>query len=168
MTNFALTDLAAADDARLFFAVHDLYARYAACLDEGRLDDWPELFTEDGQYLLIPRENHEAGHPLATLSLESRGMLKDRVHGATQTLFHAPYYQRHLVSGIRIAERRAEALAVEANYLVVRTKRNQPSEVFNAGRYIDEIVGTPDGLRFAVKRCVFDSELVANSIIYPV
>jgi salicylate 5-hydroxylase small subunit len=30
------------------------------------------------------------------------------------------------------------------------------------------VVVTPGGLRFAVKICVFDSELVPNSIIYPI
>jgi salicylate 5-hydroxylase small subunit len=33
--------------------------------------------------------------PLATLSFESKGMLKDRVYGIKDTLFHDPYYQRH-------------------------------------------------------------------------
>jgi salicylate 5-hydroxylase small subunit len=39
--------------------------------------------------------------------------------------------------------------------------------VFNAGRYLDRIVPVPDGLRFADKICIFDSELIPNSIIYP-
>lgn len=144
-----------------------LYADYCACLDEGRYGDWPGFFTEDCIYKVIPRENHERGLPLATLAFESRGMLKDRVFGITQTLFHAPYYQRHIVGGIRITSVAAETVRAEANYLVIRTKQNEPSDVFNAGRYIDVVVREEGALKLRERCCVFDSELIPNSIIYP-
>jgi salicylate 5-hydroxylase small subunit len=95
-------------------------------------------------------------------------MLKDRIYGVTSTLFHAPYYQRHVVGPVRIRGEVEGEIRAEASYLVVRTKRDQPSEVFNAGRYVDRIVRTAAGLRFREKICVFDSELIPNSIIYPV
>ncbi len=154
-------------DADLRFDLGDLYAAYAACLDEARFDDWPGFFTEDCRYRAVPRENYDQGLPLATMDLQSRGALKDRVYGVTSTLFHAPYYQRHIIGPIRITARDGDTILVEANYLVIRTKRDVPSEVFNAGRYVDRVVPTPDGLRFAEKLCIFDSELIANSIIYP-
>jgi salicylate 5-hydroxylase small subunit len=50
----------------------------------------------------------------------------------------------------------------------VRTKRDALSEVYNAGKYLDHIVQTADGLRFHEKLCVFDSELIPNSMIYPI
>ena len=56
----------------------------------------------------------------------------------------------------------------EANYAVFRTKYDKESTVFNVGRYIDTIVETPGGLRFAERLCVFDSEMIPNSIIYPI
>ena len=154
-------------DAGTRAALDDLYAEYAACLDEERFADWPELFTEDGLYLLQPRENHDAGLPLATMRLVSKAMLKDRVYGVSDTLFHAPYYQRHLITGIRGREE-AGVIHAQANFLVVRTKRSEPSEILMAGRYIDKVVATPEGLRFAEKLCVFDSELIPNSVIYPI
>ena len=39
--------------------------------------------------------------------------------------------------------------------------------MFNVGRYLDTIAVTPEGLRFEDKLVVFDSELIANSLIYP-
>ncbi len=149
-------------------ALVGLYAEYAACIDEERFAEWPGFFTEDCSYRVVARENHEAGHPLAIMSLRGAAGLRDRVYGVTSTLFHAPYYQRHIIGLPRIRARDGDSLAVEANYLVVRTKRDMPSEVYNAGRYIDRIVPTNDGLRFAEKLCVFDSELIPNSMIYPI
>jgi salicylate 5-hydroxylase small subunit len=148
--------------------LQQLYAEYAACLDEGRMSDWPRLFIEDCHYRLVPRENHDRGLPLATIDLRGRGMLEDRVYGATSTLFHAPYYQRHLIGPIRLLEPDGDTIRAEASYLVIRTKRDQMSEVFNAGRYLDRVMNTADGLKFAVKVCIFDSELIPNSIIYPI
>jgi salicylate 5-hydroxylase small subunit len=149
-------------------AVEDLYADYVACLDEGRLEDWPGFFTEDCVYRIVPRENYDSGYPLATLAFESKGMLKDRVYGVGNTLFHAPYYQRHIVSRPRIRSAGGGVIRAEANYLVIRTKQDQPSEVFNAGRYIDVIVREDGGYKFRERLCVFDSELIPNSIIYPI
>ena len=49
-----------------------------------------------------------------------------------------------------------------------RTKLDGPSTVFNVGRYIDQIVRTPEGLKFAERLCVFDSEMIPNALIYPI
>src|ERR1700722_4021305 len=136
----------------------DLYASYAACLDAGRFDDWPGFFTEDCRYRVVARENHERNLPLGTMDLQSRGALMDRVYGVQSTLFHAPYYQRHIIGPARIRGLDGSAILAQANYLVIRTKRDAPSDVFNAGCYIDRIEQSPDGLRFAEKICVFDSE----------
>ena len=155
-------------DIALRLEVEDLYARYAACLDERRYEEWPEFFTDACVYKLQPRENFDRGLPLCTLAFESKGMLKDRVYGITQTLFHQPYYQPHLVSGLLIVGVDADAIAAEANYLVIRTRKNEPSEVFNCGRYFDRLVRDEGRLKFREKVAVFDSELIPNSIIYPV
>jgi salicylate 5-hydroxylase small subunit len=65
----------------------------------------------------------------------------------------------------RAEEGRWEA---EANYAVFRTKLSEASTVFNVGRYIDTVVRTPQGLRFASRQCIYDSEMIPNSIIYPI
>ena len=158
----------ASADPALRFAILDLYATYAACLDEQRYAEWPEFFVDDCVYRVQPRENFDRGLPLATLAFESKGMLRDRVYAVTQTLFHAPYYQRHIVSGIVMQAQRGDEHDVTASYLVLRTKQNEPTEVFNTGRYVDVLVWQGDRLKFKSKMCIFDSELIANSLIYPI
>ncbi|HEY1228976.1 MAG TPA: aromatic-ring-hydroxylating dioxygenase subunit beta [Ramlibacter sp.] len=145
-----------------------LYAEYAQAVDSGNWDLWPTFFIDDCSYRLQPRENHERGLPLATLSFESRGMLEDRVYGIRETLFHDPYYQRHVVGLPLVHKVEADGtLHSEANYAVFRTKLSEPSTVFNVGRYIDRVVRTDAGLKFASRLVVYDSELIPNSIIYP-
>ena len=149
-------------------ALTRLYADYALAVDSGHWDLWPEFFTEQCVYKLIPRENHERGFPLCTLSFTSKGMLKDRVYGIQETLYHDPYYQRHVVGAPVVRRVDGECIHAEANYAVFRTKLDKASTVFNVGRYIDTIVPTPEGLKFAERLCVYDSEMIPNAIIYPI
>jgi salicylate 5-hydroxylase small subunit len=149
-------------------ALTRLYADYALAVDSGDWDLWPEFFMEDCVYKLLPRENYERGFPLATLSFTSKGMLKDRVYGIKETLFHDPYYQRHVVGAPVVRRVEDGRIYSEANYAVFRTKLDKLSTVFNVGRYIDTIVQTPDGLKFAERWVVYDSEMIPNAIIYPI
>ncbi len=55
-----------------------------------------------------------------------------------------------------------------ANYAVFRMRPAGISEVYNVGRYVDEIGKTGDGLKFRRRLCVYDSEMILNSLIYPV
>ena len=56
----------------------------------------------------------------------------------------------------------------EANYAVIRTKLSQESTVFNVGRYVDRVRRTEDGLKFESRLCIYDTEMIPNSIIYPI
>lgn len=151
-----------------YHALTQLYAGYAAAVDSGQWDLWPEFFTEDCSYRLQPRENFDRGFPLATLSFESKGMLKDRVYAITETLFHDPYYQRHVVGAPIVRQAEGGRFECEANYAVFRTKLSELSTVFSVGRYIDVVVRAPSGLKFASRLVVYDSEMIPNSIIYPI
>ncbi|WP_428248627.1 aromatic-ring-hydroxylating dioxygenase subunit beta [Ferrovibrio sp.] len=154
-------------------------ADYAALLDSADYTRWPYFFTADGLYRVIGRENHEAGLPLCIMQLEGHGMMRDRVYGVSNTLFHAPYYQRHVIGAARLLglDPQDEAPGVvlaEANYAVFRTRPGAGmtggvSEVFNVGRYIDRFQRQPDGSLLLKRRdCVFDSEMILNSLIYPI
>ena len=151
-----------------YYALTQLYADYASAVDFGQWDLWPEFFTEECSYRLQPRENHERGFALATLSFESKGMLKDRVYGIRETLFHDPYYQRHVVGAPLVRKAEGDRFECEANYAVFRTKLSELSTVFNVGRSIDVIVRTSEGLKFESRLMVYDSEMIPNSIIYPI
>ena len=148
--------------------IDQLNAAYAAALDEKRFDDWPGFFLEDGRYKVQARENFDRGLPLALIALESQGMMKDRVYGVTQTIYHAPYYTRHVVSPAQVLAHEGSLVRAQSHYAVFRTRPGDASEVYNVGRYIDEIVRTEAGPKFASRLCVYDSEMVLNSLIYPI
>jgi salicylate 5-hydroxylase small subunit len=149
--------------------VDQLNAAYAAALDERRFDDWPEFFLPEARYTVQARENFDRKLPLCLIDLESQGMMKDRVYGITHTIYHGPYYTRHVVGPAQVlGEEEGGRIRAQAHYAVFRTRPGDASEVYNVGRYIDEIARTPAGLKFASRRCVYDSEMVLNSLIYPI
>lgn len=148
-------------------ALEDLYAEYAACLDEERFEEWPEFFTDPCLYKIIPRENFERGLPLATWLCESKGYLVDRVTAIRKTAVYAPRYVRRMVSGIRILGWKDAELEVRASYLALETLQDELTRVFNTGQYRDKLFVEDGKLKFREKLCIFDSILVPNSLIYP-
>lgn len=159
-------------DFKTYFEILNLYSDYAMVCDSGDWEQWPEFFVETGTYRLQPRENHDQGLPLCLLALESKAMIRDRVYGVKETMYHDPYYQRHIVGTPRILSVERGILGArihsEANYVVVRTKLDGDSRVMNSGYYRDVIVHTPIGLKLQSRLCVYDSEMIPNSIIYPI
>lgn len=147
-----------------------LYNDYCRVIDSRDWELWPEFFTDHGTYRLKPRENEEQGLPLCLLALESKAMMKDRVYGVKETLYHDPYYQRHLVAipTVLAVEDDGALIRTQANYVVIRTKLDGDSKIFSAGYYQDEVVRTESGWKFQSRLCVYDTEMIANSVIYPI
>ena len=147
------------------------YQHYAETLDAGNFDDWPDFFTEECRYLVQSRENFDKNLPLATLSFESKGMLKDRVYCIRETLYFEPYYQRHVVGSPVVTSVEGDVVKAHASYAVFRTKPDATTHVYNVGRYEDEFLRAPESAHgWLIKRrhCVFDSDLILNSMIYPI
>ena len=166
--NALTTNRLPADD---YISLLLFYQRYAETLDSGAWDDWPTFFTEECTYKVQPRENFDQGLPLATLSFESQGMLKDRVYCIRETLYYEPYYQRHVVGAPVVTAFNANSVNAHASYAVFRTKPDEVTHVYNVGRYIDTLVRAPEsahGWLLKSRNCVFDSDLILNSMIYPI
>ena len=147
--------------------IAELNAAYAACLDGGNYDEWPEFFTEHAWYRIVSRENHDRNMPLSILSLKGVPMMRDRIYGISSTIFHAPYYQTHLV-GCPVITATEGGYGAATGYAVYRTKRDGMPDILSVGRYIDEIVKEDNKFKFRKKFCVFDNDIIPNSIIYPI
>jgi len=145
----------------------DLNAAYAACLDDGELERWPEFFTADCRYEIVPRENFERGLPLAVMRCESQAMLVDRIAALRRSSVFAPRALRHLITGIRITAVQHGTISAQASYAVVQTRLDEESTIFSSGRYLDRVVREAGALKFAERLCVYDSVLVPGSLVYP-
>ena len=70
-------------------AIEDLLARYVHAIDDDRLEEWPNFFTEHGRYRITTAENHQAGLPLCIVQADSQAMMRDRI----AALRHANIYE---------------------------------------------------------------------------
>jgi len=75
---------------------------YAAALDEQRLMDWVELFSDDALYVVLSRENFERNLPVGLIYCENKGMIRDRAFALKETAMFAPRYTRHLISNLSV------------------------------------------------------------------
>ncbi len=148
--------------------IEALTAAYVHALDDAELERWPDFFTEDCLYKVIPRENYENGLPLAIWYCRGRGMLKDRVTAIRETQLFAPRALRHVTGSMLVKGWEEGALRTVTNYAVYESTLERASEVFNVGRYLDRIVAEDGRLKFAEKLCVFDTGAVPTSLIHPI
>jgi salicylate 5-hydroxylase small subunit len=155
-------------DFTTYHAICTLQHQYAHILDSKDLSTWPDLFTADGVYQLQSRENFDAGLPLSIMHLTSQGMLRDRVYAVMHTIYHAPYYQRHVCGAPCITQAEGGGFLAESSYTVVRTQRDSMPQILSVGRYIDHIVQQDGAWKFKERKAVFDNDLIPNSIIKPV
>jgi anthranilate 1,2-dioxygenase small subunit len=145
-----------------------LYADYVHCLDADRLEEWPEFFTEDCTYRITSAENYEAGLPLGIIRATSKNMLKDRVAALRQANVYEPQRYRHLVSSLRGTGEGEGELALEANFLVVRTVQDAEMTLFAAGRYVDRLRRVERSWKFRDKTVVLDSRQIDTLLAIPI
>ena len=146
----------------------DLYAEYTSALDDGRLDDWLGLFTEEASYRIVSRENWDRGLPLMTVWCDSRAAMQDRARAVRETQMYAPRWLRHLVGPVRVTSSSTPPIDVEASYAVFETLPGEQTHVLSVGRYADRILRDAEGtLRFADKVCIYDSVVIPTSLVYP-
>lgn len=140
----------------------------AHLLDSNDLSTWPDLFIADGRYKLQSRENFDAGLPLCIMDYESQGMLRDRIYGVQNTIYHDPYSQRHVCSAPLISSWMDSEIQCESSYVVTRTQRDAMPQILSVGRYIDIIVRDAEALKFKARTAVYDNDLLPNSVIKPI
>ena len=151
-----------------YLQLTELLQRCAALLDSNDLSIWPDLFMPDGHYRLQSRENFDASLPLCIMDYESQGMLRDRIYGVQQTIYHDPYSQRHVCSAPLITRFTDARIECESSYIVTRIQRDNMPQIISTGRYIDVVVVDNGTLKFASRTAVYDNDLLPNSVIKPI
>lgn len=154
----------------LHHEIEHFNARYAAALDEQRLADWAEMFTEDAFYVVLSRENADQGLPVGLIYCEGRAMVRDRAFALENTAMFAPRYLRHIIGNTIVLGATPEGgVRARANYVVLQVLLDRPEATLHqVGVYDDVFRRTPEGLKLARRRCIYDNLLVDNALCIPV
>ncbi|MPQ59077.1 anthranilate 1,2-dioxygenase small subunit AndAd [Duganella sp. FT27W] len=152
----------------LWFELHQLQQQYISALDNDRLEQWADFFTEECVYEIVPRENEDAGLPIGIIYCDSKRMLRDRVLSLRHANIYEVHSYRHMTSGMQMRVIDADTVETESSYVVVQTLQDGESFVYQAGRYLDVVVRTPDGWRYQSKRVIYDTSRVATLLATPI
>jgi anthranilate 1,2-dioxygenase small subunit len=152
-------------------AVRDAIARlmmqYVHAIDNDELERWPQFFTEDCVYQIIPRYEYELGRPIGVWFCDNRGMLEDRVSSVREVNVYEPHVYRHVIGPTEILDAADGVYRAQTSYIVVRTMHHGEMRVFSAGRYVDEIVCDGETARLKSRTVVADSGRFDTLLVIP-
>lgn len=149
-------------------AIEELEHAYVQCIDDDRLEAWPDFFSTQCLYKIISRENFDSGLSTPVMYCDSKGMLQDRVSAHRHANVFEPHFYRHLISNIRIVGEENESYRVQSNYAVFQTKLDGDTQVYNVGRYVDKVVFENGAAKFKEKLVVFDTLRIPTLLVTPI
>lgn len=155
------------DETGMRQGIHELIAAYAECIDDDRLEEWPDFFVEDCRYLITSRQSHEAGYRHGVVYAASRGMLADRILALRRANIFEPHRYRHIVGPTRIGNVADEIAEVRSNFIVVRIMHDGEMSLFAAGRYLDRITVAAEPYRFVERLVILDSDKIDTLLVIP-
>lgn len=138
-------------------AVSRLNARYALCLDDDRLEEWADFFTDTPRYMIQPRENHEMGLDGYWLYFDSQGMLRDRITSLRGANLYNIHRDRRIVSSVLVERVEGGRIYARASFLIAQTDVEGRGRLFMAGEYRDRIAMTKAGLLFEERLVLVDT-----------
>ena len=144
----------------------------AALLDEWRLDEWADLFSEDARYV-VPTTNLPEGDPAKDLVFidDDIVVIRARVKRLNSRHAHREYpwsRTRRFISNVRVKQTGDGDLAVNANALVYRFRSGEVATY--VGRYEYTLRRVDGGFKISYRRATLDHESLtehgAVSIIF--
>ena len=154
----------------LHHEIESFNAQYAQALDEQRLSDWTEMFTDDALYVILSRENYDRGLPVGLIYCENKRMIHDRAFALMETSMFAPRYLRHIIGNqVVLSAESNGTVKARANYVVLQVLLDRPDATLHqVGVYYDVLRRVGGQLKLAERRCVYDNLLVPNALCVPV
>jgi len=162
-----VTNTATAIDGRITEQITGLLSDYAHCIDDDRLEEWPDFFVEDCFYKIVPRENTDQGLSLPIIYFDNKNMLRDRVLVLRKALIYNIHYDRHLISNIRVVGEADGVYHVWSNFVVYQTDTEGATQLFITGKYDDKVVFVDGEPKFREKLALIDTSAVPNMISTP-
>jgi anthranilate 1,2-dioxygenase small subunit len=141
--------------------------QYVHAIDNDELERWPQFFTADCTYRIIPRHEYELGRPIGIWFCDNRGMLEDRVSSVREVNVYEPHVYRHVIGPTEILGVAGVTYRAQTSYIVVRTMHHGEMRVFSAGRYVDEIVCNGDHALLQSRTVVTDSARFDTLLVIP-
>ncbi len=151
--------------------VHQMIARaqadYARCIDDDRLEEWPDHFHGRCVYKVTTAANYREGLDVGLIFANSRGMLADRVSALREANIYERQSYRHILGQPSILSEQNGEVRSETPFLVARILQDGDTDIFASGRYID-LYKVEDGqVKLNERTVVCDSSRIDTLLALP-
>lgn len=155
-------------DANLRARLQNLLVQYAHAIDDDRLEEWSSFFTADCVYKITSRENYDRKLPVSLVYCTGPGMLDDRISALRTANIYEPHTYCHMIGVLELLRAGAGEYETRSNFMILRTMAEGDMSVFLAGKYIDTIVETGEGLKFRNRTIILESRRIDTLLVIPV
>ena len=152
--------------------VEDFFYAEAELLDDRRLREWLELFTEDAHYWMPVRHNplERPADLAAELSKpgenyyfddnkETLRIRVERIYARTAWAEMPPSRTRRLISNVRVKQDDGGQIEVHSNFIVYRT-RMEKDEDFFVGTRQDILCRVGNGFKISRRTIILDQAIL--------
>jgi len=110
---------------------------YIRCIDDDRLEEWPDHFHGPCKYVVTSTANYREGLEAGIIFANSRGMLQDRVSALREANIYERQSYRHILGQPAILSQHGAEVRTETPFLVARILQDGDTDLFATGRYLD-------------------------------
>ncbi|MEA2758881.1 MAG: anthranilate 1,2-dioxygenase small subunit [Methylobacteriaceae bacterium] len=110
---------------------------YIRCIDDDRLEEWPDHFHGNCKYVVTSAANYREGLEAGIIFANSRGMLQDRVSALRDANIYERQSYRHILGPPAILSESGAEVRTETPFLVARILQDGDTDLFATGRYLD-------------------------------
>ena len=154
-------------------AIEDFFYLEAELLDERRLREWLDLFTDDLHYWMPVRHNPLARPEKIADELAMPGdsyyfnddketlrIRVERAYAKTAWAEAPPSRTRRLISNIRVKKDAGAEIEVHSNFIVYRTRMEKDEDLF-VGTRMDILRQTDGSFKIARRTIILDQAVLA-------
>jgi anthranilate 1,2-dioxygenase small subunit len=142
-------------------------ADYARCIDDDRLERWPDYFEDPCTYKITTAANYREGLEAGVVFANSHGMLVDRVSSLREANIYERHTYRHILGVPSILEETEGAVRSETSFLVARIMRDGETDIFATGRYLDLYRIRDRDAKLAERIVICDSSRIDTLLALP-
>ena len=151
----------------LRLGIAEMLNDYAHALDDDRLEAWPDFFTDDGLYQIIPRENIQQNLPGVIVVCYGKPMMQDRIKVLREANEFNIHTDRHVIGMCSLKEQDG-AVRASTSYALFQTDQEGESKLFSVGRYDDLIVVIDGSPRLRERTVIVDTFAIPNLLATPI
>jgi anthranilate 1,2-dioxygenase small subunit len=151
----------------VFHLILRAQADYARCIDDDRLESWPDYFDDPCTYKITTAANYREGLEAGIVFANSHGMLVDRVSSLREANIYEHHTYRHILGVPSILGEIDGGARCETPFLVARIMRHDETDIFATGRYLDVYRIRERGVKLVERIVVCDSSRINTLLALP-